>query len=209
MSATLKVGGWARVTLVAVLLTGCGETPEATPGEDAWDTPELEGDGLPPSSDTQHGTPPPTGATPMPGEGDTPAPEQPALVVVDGLFAWSSKNGLNLTGTLVLFSASVSCHDLFGVTDTVSPDGLYFTIFPMPFVEPTEAWVQSYPVCGSPPCFRGYSKVAGESVTLEADASLTVSSYDDHYLTVSWVTPVSEGEGLTLYNCGDRLNWSY
>lgn len=194
-----------------LVLTGCGGSgADSSPTEPPWETPTIVGDGLPPPESTVHGTPPPVGVTPTPGEteGSMP-PEGPSLEVVSGLFAWSSKSGFSYTGSLILTVTSVGCHDLFGASDTVSPDGLYFSLVPIPFTPYPDAWLETYQVCGSPPCLTGYSKVAGVTESLEPDSWLQIVAYDEHYLTVDWYSSVSEGAGLRFYNCGDRESWYY
>ena len=219
----------SAIVIVAVPFwaVGCAEpvTPEQ-PTPEPWSYPSFSGDGLPASEDTDHQTydsdeEDDGSATPTPGEGDEPA--VPQLIVVDGLFSYSASSsgddrddptdgfGPDIRrADMALLAKSIGCYDLFGSVDTgVGADGVYLEISTTT-VDGKPQWEGTFNQCRTgPPCFDGYAIVAGEYLELGKRPSLTISSYDTHYLTVSWNTDVSSETGMTFYNCGPDSNWSY
>lgn len=190
---------------------GAGEvvTPEE-PEPEAWTPPVFEGDGLPASEDLEHQTADGAAPAPTPGGGGEDEPEI-SLSIYDGVFSWSYNQLEGYTANLILLDRTQSCHAVFGALDSFTSDGLYFTvktgqrdeaIFP--------EWTDLYRLCqGRAPCIEGYAVVGGERIGLGDRAFLDIVSYDVHYITTSWRSPVSSGEDLTFYNCGAKGIWNY
>lgn len=216
-----RVRSWLTAGLgLALLLSslgGCAEeestptptspTPEPTP---TWAPPIFTGDGLPPSEDLNHSTGDTSNDAPDRGD-DDPDEEPSTLTIVNGLFTYShSEESGEWLASLVLMSITAGCDDLFGSVGKISPDGLYFTVYPDRSGEAGAfpAWVNAYGLCGESPCVSGYALVAGEMGELEDTAWLDITRYDPHYLTVNWSTSYSSGSELTFYNCGDVSIWS-
>ena len=196
------------------LLMGCtpdaAVTPTATPSPTpAWQPPVFEGDGLPPSEGTDHATGDTTNDTGGNG-GDNGEEELPPITVVNGLFAYSIDEQGQYSGSTILMNVTAGCDNLFGAVGKISPDGLYFSVYPGSLPQGVTApdWVHTYEVCGDSPCLTGYALVAGEYQELESPVWLNISHYDSHYVTVDWSTPYSSGEALTFYNCGDVKIWN-
>lgn len=204
----------AALTLVAA----CTPAPEETPTPSAaptpsptpgWEPPEFGGDGLPPSEGTDHNT---GDTNPDGGGGDDGGDdgELPAISVVSGLFAYDiDENGMHI-GSLILMNVTAGCDNLFGSVGKITPDGLYFSLFPAPTSgdETGPNWLNTYALCGTPACTSGYALVAGEYDEFGEDTWLRLERYDAHYLTVDWSSPYSAGEDLTFYNCGNIAIWS-
>lgn len=205
------------LSLAGVLLIGC-EAPENSPtptsptpaGTPTWAPPVFTGDGLPPSEDLNHATGDTDNELPD-GDDDDPGEEPAVLTIVNGLFTYSQdvESG-NWAASLVLMSITAGCDDLFGSVGKISPDGLYFTVYPDRSGETGTfpAWVGTYGLCGQAPCVSGYALIAGEMGELEETAWVDITRYDAHYLTVNWNTSYSTGTDLTFYNCGAVSIWS-
>lgn len=200
--------------VLLALLLGCGPevevTPTATPSPTpAWQPPVFDGDGLPPSEGTDHATGDTSNDSGGNG-GDNGEEELPPITVVSGLFAYSIDEQGVYSGSTILMNVTAGCDNLFGSVGKISPDGLYFSLYPGALAQGVTSpdWVRTYEVCGDAPCLTGYALVAGEYQELESPVWLNIRQYDSHYVTVDWSTPYSSGEALTFYNCGDVKIWN-
>lgn len=216
-SSAARTNAWQSyaISLLAMAgLSACGpdvqETPVPTPtATPAWEPPVFSGDGLPPSEGTDHATGDTSNDSGGGGD-DGGGDELPPLTIVNGVFAYSVNESGEFAANTVLMSVTAGCDNIFGSVGKITPDGLYYTVYPGPVPEGSTApdWVGTYEVCGDAPCMTGYVLVAGEYEDLESPGFLTISAYSAHYVTVDWSTPYSSGESLTFYNCGDIDIWN-
>jgi hypothetical protein len=199
-----------------LLLLACGEAPKKVDRADtaeAWERPTFEGDGLPASPDTGHPRPSSSPEnTDTASGGDTGEAELPSLIITDGLFT-------TFGGTfayLVLSGSYVSCYD--AIVGGAFPEGIYIQLqaggegdgggFGGGGGGGDVDWAADYAACGEAPCWSAYEWVyQGESGALGPDATLSITDYDAHYLTVDWQSAVSSGEQLLFYNCGAYEDW--
>ena len=202
----------AAIGLGLALVSACsgsGEEVETSPTPDEWQPPVFEGDGLPPSENTDHETSDDQVGEQTPMEGDDDTPIEEGVVVVDGRFAWSTVPSGGYSASMALLEEKVDCHALYGPLDNVTPDGVYYSIYPDVDNSGAPVWANEYRSCGRAPCFTAYTFIGGAYEPLEGAATLTISSYDEHYLTVSWTSTASSGTDLRFYNCGMIDWWDY
>ncbi len=195
-----------------LLLLACSPGPKKADRADtaeAWERPTFTGDGLPPSPDTGHPRPSSSPEnTDTADTADTGEPALPSFALTEGLFTTISGS----FAYLVLSPSYVSCYD--AIVGGAFPEGLYIQL-----IAPGDGggfgggggavdWTGDYAACGEAPCWTAYEWVyQGESGALGADASVSITDYDAHYLTVDWQSAVSSGEQLVFYNCGAYEDW--
>lgn len=182
-----------------VLILSCTD-PVSEPIDIEWETPTFPGDGLPASEDTAHDTARGDTSGETTTTGSTTSSVQ--IGVTDGLFTWLDYGSYGLIGYLVLLTEPSTCGDILAYG--AYPDGIFFYAYPPDDVR-SSGWEAHYPPCGSPPCNQAFYFLSGEFGYV--DGSVTIDSYDAHYLTTSWQTEVGSGKELTFYNCGDAAFW--
>lgn len=185
--------------MYALILLAC--TPAAVDST-TWTPPNFDGDGLPPSEDTDHGERPDTAATTDSGDTATSA-SVPTILVADGLFTYVNYGAYGIIGILALLTETAGCEQLLGGAG--APDGIYHYLYGDK-TNLSEGWTGTWNSCGAPPCSDAFWILGGAFGYLEGE--LEITRYDAHYLTLDWSNAASTGTGLTIYNCGDVVNWN-